>query len=121
VVNDALIALVAGAGENPGVVLVAGTGSIAYGRDARGRAARAGGWGYLLGDEGSGFWIGRRALLSVVRHADGRGPFTMLTELVLRHMGITRPAELIHETYDKDGRRHIRWSSWLPLRRSSSS
>src|SRR5688572_15481058 len=52
VVNDALVALVAGAGDNPGVVIVAGTGSIAYGRDAAGRAARAGGWGYLLGDEG---------------------------------------------------------------------
>ena len=54
VVNDALIALVAGAGEQPGVVIVAGTGSIAYGRDAAGRAARAGGWGFVLGDEGGG-------------------------------------------------------------------
>jgi len=61
VVNDALVALVAGAGDAPGVVVVAGTGSIAYGRDSAGRAARAGGWGYLLGDEGGGFWIGRAA------------------------------------------------------------
>jgi len=60
VVNDALAALVAGAGEQPGVVIVAGTGSIAYGRDAAGRASRAGGWGYLLGDEGGGFWIAAR-------------------------------------------------------------
>ena len=63
VVNDALVALVAGAGdEGPGIVLIAGTGSICYGRNAAGQAARAGGWGYLLGDEGSGWWIGREAL-----------------------------------------------------------
>src|SRR5262245_17313898 len=62
VVNDALVALVAGAGDQPGVVVISGTGSIAYGRDGAGHASRAGGWGYLLGDEGGGFWIGRAAL-----------------------------------------------------------
>jgi N-acetylglucosamine kinase-like BadF-type ATPase len=101
VVNDALIALVAGAGDRPGVVIVAGTGSIAYGRDASGRAARAGGWGYMLGDEGGGFWIGRAALAAVVRQHDGRGPNTLLTELVLAQMGITSPTQLIHAVYDK--------------------
>jgi N-acetylglucosamine kinase-like BadF-type ATPase len=55
VVNDALIALEAGAPETAGVVVIAGTGSIAYGRNERGQAARAGGWGYMLGDEGSGY------------------------------------------------------------------
>src|SRR4030095_5169289 len=69
VVNDALIALQAGIGDLPGIVIVAGTGSIAYGRNAKGEAARAGGWGYVLGDEGSGYWIGRLALRAVVRHA----------------------------------------------------
>ena len=62
VVNDALVALVAGVGDDPGVVLIAGTGSIAYGVNQDGFAARAGGWGYVLGDEGSGYWIGRQAL-----------------------------------------------------------
>ena len=99
VVNDALIALVAGAGDRPGVVVVAGTGSIAYGRDASGRAARSGGWGYLLGDEGGGFWIGRAALGAVVRQFDGRGPSTVLTELVLGQMRLTSPTELIHAVY----------------------
>lgn len=99
VVNDALIALVAGAGERPGVVVVAGTGSIAYGRDAHGRAARAGGWGYLLGDEGGGFWIGRAALTAVVRSFDGRGPRTLLTDLVLSHMQLDSPPQLIHAIY----------------------
>jgi N-acetylglucosamine kinase-like BadF-type ATPase len=99
VVNDALIALVAGAGDRPGVVVVAGTGSIAYGRDASARAARAGGWGYLLGDEGGGFWIGRAALAAVVRQFDGRGPATRLTEMVLAEMRLANPTELIHAVY----------------------
>jgi N-acetylglucosamine kinase-like BadF-type ATPase len=106
VVNDALVALVAGAGDEPGVVLVAGTGSIAYGRDARGRAARAGGWGYLLGDEGAGFWIGRAALSAVVRQFDGRGPVTLLTDMVLKHMRLDSPTQLIHEIYYRDVHRH---------------
>jgi N-acetylglucosamine kinase-like BadF-type ATPase len=101
VVNDALIALVAGAGEQPGVVIVAGTGSIAYGVDSTRRACRAGGWGYLLGDEGGGFWIGRAALAAVVRQFDGRGPATRLTELVLSEMQVATPSELIHAIYDR--------------------
>jgi N-acetylglucosamine kinase-like BadF-type ATPase len=102
VVNDALVALVAGAGDNPGVVLVSGTGSIAYGRDAAGRAARSGGWGYLLGDEGGGYWIGRAALSAVVRQYDGRGPATLLTELVLERLKLASPTALIREIYDRD-------------------
>jgi N-acetylglucosamine kinase-like BadF-type ATPase len=106
VVNDALIALVAGAGDEPGIVLVAGTGSIAYGRNAAGYAARAGGWGYLLGDEGGGFWIGRAALSAIVRQFDGRGPATVLTDMVLQHMRLANPTELIHEIYYRDLQRH---------------
>lgn len=99
VTNDALVALVAGAGDEPGVVIIAGTGSIAYGRNARGEAARAGGWGYVLGDEGSGYWIGRHALRAVVREADGRGRPTALTPKVLAHFGIARAQDLVHEVY----------------------
>jgi glucosamine kinase len=106
VVNDALVALVAGAGEQAGIVVVAGTGSIAYGHDAEGRAARAGGWGYLLGDEGGGFWIGRAALSAVVRQFDQRGPATLLTDLVLAHMQLSTPAEVIHAIYDRGLQRH---------------
>jgi N-acetylglucosamine kinase len=106
VVNDALVALVAGAGDHAGVVIVAGTGSIAYGRDAAGRAARAGGWGYLLGDEGGGFWIGRAALSAVVRQFDHRGPATLLTDLVLKQMQLSTPAEVIHAIYDRGLQRH---------------
>jgi N-acetylglucosamine kinase-like BadF-type ATPase len=99
VVNDALIALVAGAGDAPGIVIVAGTGSIAYGRNAANEAARAGGWGYVLGDEGSGYWIGRLALRAVVREADGRGRPTTLTPRILDHFEVSRPQDLIREVY----------------------
>ena len=88
VVNDALIALQAGVGDAPGIVIVSGTGSIAYGRNDQGEASRAGGWGYVLGDEGSGYWIGRLALRAVVRHADGRGRVTSLTPRLLAHFGV---------------------------------
>jgi N-acetylglucosamine kinase-like BadF-type ATPase len=108
IVNDALTALIAGVGvDDPGVVIVAGTGSIAYGRSAGGRAARAGGWGYLLGDEGGGFWIGRAALSAVVRQFDQRGPATLLTDLVLAQMGLTTPAEVIQAVYDRGLPRHV--------------
>jgi glucosamine kinase len=99
VVNDALIALEAGAPGAAGVVVIAGTGSIAYGRDSRGRAARAGGWGYVLGDEGSGYWLGRQALRAVLRASDGRGPATPLTARVLAHYEVSRPQDLVREIY----------------------
>ena len=99
VVNDALIALEAGVGNAPGIVVIAGTGSIVYGRNARWEAVRAGGWGYLLGDEGSGYWMGRLALRAVVREADRRGRPTTLTPRVLEHFGVRRPSDLIHEVY----------------------
>lgn len=99
VVNDALVALEAGAPGQPGVVIISGTGSIAYGRNAAGEAARAGGWGYVLGDEGSGYWIGRAALRAVLRESDRRGPATALTPMLLNHFGIANAQGLIHEVY----------------------
>ncbi len=99
VVNDALIALEAGIGDGPGIVLISGTGSIAYGRNATGGAARAGGWGYVLGDEGSGYWIGRAAIRAVLREADRRGAPTLLTGLLLDHFEAKRPQDLLHAVY----------------------
>jgi N-acetylglucosamine kinase-like BadF-type ATPase len=107
IVNDALIALVAGAREAVGLVLVAGTGSIAYGVNARAVAARSGGWGPVLADEGSGYWIGRRALVAVMRHADGRGPRTALTPMVLERLHLARPDELVNEVYEGAERRQL--------------
>ena len=99
VVNDALVALEAGAPDRPGVVIISGTGSISYGRNEEGLAARSGGWGYVLGDEGSGYWIGRAALRAVLREADQRGKPTALTPLLLDHFGVDQPQGLIHEVY----------------------
>ena len=72
VVGDMQIALEAAFDTSPGVVVIAGTGSIAYGRDEQGTAVRAGGWGYAIGDEGSAHWIGRAAVVAVLRAADPR-------------------------------------------------
>jgi glucosamine kinase len=99
IVNDALVALEAGVPGEPGVVVIAGTGSIAYGRNVRGEAARAGGWGYVLGDEGSGYWIGRTALRAVLREADRRGEATSLTGRLLMHFRVSKPQDLIHAVY----------------------
>src|ERR1700757_2246288 len=94
-----LVAREAAAPGAPGIVIIAGTGSIAYGRNARGYAARAGGWGHILGDEGSGYWIGRPALRALVRDGDGRGRETSLTPRLLGHFRLSRAAELIHRIY----------------------
>ena len=102
VVNDALIALVAGAGSTPGIVIISGTGSISYGRNRRGYAARAGGWGHVVGDEGSGYWIGRQALAAVVREVDGRGPQTCLTGDVLAHFHVSNAAGLVRTVHIRD-------------------
>src|SRR3954463_4495906 len=102
VVNDALIALVAGARDDPAIVLIAGTGSIAYGRNGSGEAARAGGWGHMIGDEGSGYWIGREALAAVMRGADGRGPETALATEILAHFNVSDVSRLPRIVYDRD-------------------
>jgi len=102
VVNDALIALEAGAPGEAGIVVVSGTGSIAYGHDGRGRAARSGGWGHMIGDEGSGYWIGKEALIAVVRHVDGRGPQTQLAPDILAHFHVATAAALLQIVYDRD-------------------
>ncbi len=82
VATDYEIALEAAAGSGPGVVLIAGTGSVAYGRNAAGETARAGGYGPWIGDEGSAFDIGRRAVSAVARTRDVDAPVTVLTEMI---------------------------------------
>ena len=99
VTTDAAILLAAGTPEGWGLALVAGTGSIAYGRMADGRRARAGGWGHLLGDEGSAYALVLAGLRAVARAADGRGPATVLTERFLAEMSLSRPQELVPAIY----------------------
>lgn len=102
VTNDARIAFVAGTQRRVGLALVCGTGSIAWGRNGAGEIARAGGWGWHVGDEGSGFWIGECAMRAALRAADGRGPATTLESAVLAHFDIARIDELVRRVYDGD-------------------
>ena len=82
VVTDVELVLAAGAPDGIGIALVAGTGSIAFGRAPNGRTARAGGWGHLFGDEGSGYALVIAALSALTHAADGRGPQTALASLL---------------------------------------
>jgi glucosamine kinase len=94
-VGDDTEAALAGAfAGRPGIVVIAGTGSGAAGRDAAGRTVRVGGHGFLLGDEGGGYWIGREAVRAALRAADGTGPATALTGMVQRAFGSLGGAEL---------------------------
>jgi N-acetylglucosamine kinase-like BadF-type ATPase len=102
IVNDALIGLVAGAGDEPGIAINSGTGSIVYGRNAAFEAARAGGWGHIIGDEGSGYWIGRESLAAVMRAFDGRGPVTQLTAEILSHFNVDDESRLPRIVYDRE-------------------
>jgi glucosamine kinase len=93
--TDASIALADAFGERSGVLLIAGTGSIAFGRSPSGLLARCGGWGVTFGDEGSGAWIGRRALSVVAAAYDGREPDTALTGAILTAAQVNEVEQLI--------------------------
>ncbi len=82
VTTDLEVALELAVGPGPGVVLIAGTGSAAYGRNATGETARSGGYGPWVGDEGSAYDIGRRAVAAVARARDLNGPVTLLAEMI---------------------------------------
>ena len=97
--HDAHIALVGGTGKQKGVIVISGTGAIVYGINTDGRAARASGWGYLLGDEGSGYDIAIKGLQAVARAADGRGDRTELTDRILNKLELNEPSELIRWTH----------------------
>ncbi|HVF42428.1 MAG TPA: BadF/BadG/BcrA/BcrD ATPase family protein [Pyrinomonadaceae bacterium] len=99
VVTDAVIALYGATEGKPGLVVIAGTGSICCGVNARGRRACAGGWGPVAGDEGSGSWIARRALQSVARATDGRGRKTSLTEAARDYFKVERAEDLSTAVY----------------------
>jgi N-acetylglucosamine kinase-like BadF-type ATPase len=95
VVGDAEPALEDAFGAGAGILLIAGTGSIAWARTADGRVVRVGGWGQLLGDEGSGYDVGLQALRAVARAADGRAAPTALTGIVLEGTDCRAPEDLI--------------------------
>jgi len=100
IVSDAASALAGGTGCRPGVVVIAGTGSIAYGENRLGETARAGGWGWRLGDEGSGYTIGVKAIIAALRAHDGRGPETVLKQKIVSHLGLGGMEDIIDWVYE---------------------
>jgi len=102
VTHDALIALSGATAGEPGVVVIAGTGSIAFGRNAAGETARAGGWGFLFGDEGGGFDIVRQAVRAALRFEEGWGPDTALHAVLMDATGAPDANEAMHRLYTDD-------------------
>lgn len=97
--HDIRIALAGGLAGGPGVVVIAGTGAACYGRDAAGRSWQAGGWGHLLADEGSGYWLGLNALKAALRMHDGRLPESSLQARMLELLGLQAMHETMHRLY----------------------
>lgn len=95
VLSDAEIVLAAGIRENWGVALISGTGSFAWGKNAQGTTCRAGGWGPILGDEGSAYSIGREALKRILRSIDNRESPTELTQVIFDHLGLASANEIV--------------------------
>ncbi len=95
VLPDAVVALEDAFGDDAGILLIAGTGSVCYGRSPTGKLARCGGWGFFCGDEGSGAWIGRRALSVVTASSDGREPETALVGALMHSLTLAKVEELV--------------------------
>ena len=102
VTTDAWIALSGATAGEPGIIVIAGTGSIAFGRNDQGQTARAGGWGYIFGDEGGAFDIVRRALCAALRAEEGWGPRTALREALLEAAGGASINDVLHRFYTSD-------------------
>ncbi|HET6316120.1 MAG TPA: BadF/BadG/BcrA/BcrD ATPase family protein [Chloroflexota bacterium] len=99
VCNDGVAALYSGAGKAEGIVVVAGTGSIIYGFAPDGRKARASGWGYRLGDEGSAWWLAEQSLFAIARARDGRGAPSDMSARYLKCLNLNQPEDLIGWAY----------------------
>lgn len=97
--TDAEITLAGATATGRGIIVIAGTGSIAFGRNEAGATARAGGWGFIFGDEGSAFDIVRQALRAALREEEGWGPPTLLRQALLEATGARSPNEALHLFY----------------------
>jgi N-acetylglucosamine kinase len=96
-----LIALVGGVGHDVGIVAIAGTGSIIFGRNHQGCTKRVGGWGYILGDEGSAYHIAVSGMRAALRAYDGRSEPTTLQERIIEHLGLSSLENLIEVIYQQ--------------------
>ncbi|POH72039.1 N-acetylglucosamine kinase [Arthrobacter glacialis] len=112
VVHDTRL-LLAAAGATEGIAVIAGTGSAAWGVNAAGEQARAGGWGYLLGDEGSGYWLGREAVRYSLHRMDLGEPVDSLTAGLLDYCKLTDPQGLIAHFHQGTTRRY--WAAASPV------
>ncbi len=100
--HDAAIALAGATACQPGIVVLAGTGSMAFGMNRSGETARAGGWGNILADEGSAYYIGRRALIAACRAYDGRCQETALVDGLMDHLDLEHFTDVVKRIYDKE-------------------
>ena len=114
ITHDAWIALAGATAGEPGVIAIAGTGSIAFGRNRDDRTARAGGWGYAFGDEGGAFDVVRQALRAALRHEEGWGSPTVLRDLLLTASGASDANDLLHRCYTDEFPRE-RVAAFAPL------
>jgi N-acetylglucosamine kinase-like BadF-type ATPase len=100
--NDGFAALLGATSGQPGILVIAGTGSIVFGVNEWGQTARSGGWGHRVGDEGSGYWIGKQAVMDILKHYDGRGAATQLGEWILPHLGLNQTEDLFNWVYSSE-------------------
>jgi glucosamine kinase len=104
--SDNEIALVGARGERRGILLLSGTGSVAFGVNDAGEAVQVGGWGYLLGDEGSGYWLGLQALRALVTQSDGTLELvTILAQRVAEHLSLQSAQDVLAWVYRHDAPR----------------
>jgi len=99
VVHDSVNALMGATAGKPGLIVIAGTGSVARGMDGQGKEVRVGGWGHLFGDEGSAYWIGRAAIRAAAGELDGFGEPTRLTPLLLAELDVPSAYALMEKYY----------------------
>ena len=102
ITNDAVAALYGALGKGEGIILVSGTGSICYGQKADGSSHRAGGWGHIIGDEGSGYDIGRQILMEVMKSYDGRREKTILSSLLRDEWNLPSPESMLPFVYHSE-------------------
>ncbi len=100
-VHDSMAALYATNAGRESAIIIAGTGSATAGINSRGEYARAGGWGYLLADEGSGFYVAKRGIIATLLEYEERGPKTMITKILLKRFNANTPDEIIWHVYTR--------------------
>ncbi|MCL2405248.1 MAG: hypothetical protein FWC92_06850 [Defluviitaleaceae bacterium] len=102
VTNDAELALLTATGEEPGIIIISGTGSVGYAIDKAGTTHRAGGWGHIIDDGGSGYRIGMDAIKAALMETDGRGPKTILTGMVTQFFDLASPVQILGYIYSNE-------------------